>query len=89
MNAVLEFQRLAATRPGPNADADECASWYERKADLHAALAADSVAELGYAVAAYEHAAALTTVTSRARELTTPRAHIKHTRPSNRSVYSA
>lgn len=65
MNALIEFARLLASRPGPDAPADEVAAWYQAKGWLHERLAdhgspEEAAGELAYAAAAYEHARQLT-----------------------------
>ncbi|TCP56978.1 hypothetical protein EV191_101928 [Tamaricihabitans halophyticus] len=39
---VVDFQRLRLAQPGPTAGSAEIAAWYEAKADVFDAIAADT-----------------------------------------------
>jgi len=64
MNIVTELTNLSLYRPAPDATDAEVATWYERKATIHDAMAADAdglaaARERGYAEAARAHARSL------------------------------
>ncbi|CAM3914755.1 hypothetical protein KIPE111705_31400 [Kibdelosporangium persicum] len=64
MNIVTELTNLSLHRPAPDATDAEVATWYERKATVHDAMAADAdgvvaAKERAYAAAARAHARSL------------------------------